>query len=1822
MTQDKNTFPYNDDYDPAKKYYQILFRPGTAVQARELSQIQSLLQNQINSFGQHVFQDGSMVIPGAAAINTLYPFIKLLPQYSSTDIDLTQFVGKTIVGQTSGTSATVLQGVPLTISDPNTLYLQFQTGVSSQSLTAAISSGSKIVNNSSIATSTNLKAGAIVTGTGIPANTFIVSITNDTTFVLNNVATATNATAALTVSTADTFTAGEVISTVETTPIHAQLAASSATGFGAIATIQEGIYFVKGYFVFVEQQSLILDKYTNTPNYNIGLVFSDSFVTADDDITLNDPATGSTNFNAPGADRYFIDMVLSKFALDATVSENFIQLSQVENGVVQTLVTRPAYSELEKTLARRTFDESGNYTVSAFPLQVREHLNNGTNNGVYTIGNGGDATKLILSLDAGKAYVEGFEIESQSTIFINADKPRTTLVANNASISTDFGNYVLVNTVTGTFNISTYEAVTLKNGGATTIGSAKVRGQTLISGTPGDAGAIYKLNLFDVTLTGSYLFQDVATITASGKSAVPIFDSNGHAQLVDVGLNNLLIPVNQYAIKTFKPGNVLDTNYIVRRYLSGTMSTTTLVLTAGTNEIFEAGNVLNYHVSIITASGTATGNGFAAGNVIDMVTGGNSIVLGGSPTGLSVTLTIPQISGSTIAVIATIKKTLAPTEKTKTLTTRTQNLSHGATITLDKCDIYSLTSVTDDSAGGADITKRYSLDNGQRDNYYAPGTLTLLDGYAEPVGNVTVTYQYFAHGTGDYFSVDSYNGVIPYENIGFYRAQNGIVYDLHNTLDFRPRIADGGSGFSVYSELVSPGEAINADYEYYLGRIDKIFLTPDGSFQLLSGTPSINPLPPKEPEHGMVLYNISLPPYTFFAKDAVTKLVENKRYTMRDIGDIDERVSNLEYYVSLSLLEKSTADLQIDDGTGNNAFKNGFIVDNFTSHKVGDVVQADYQCSIDPSAGNLRPQFNSDNVALDVNTSGSSNYTLTGSLATLPYTSILYINQPFASKTENLNPYNIFTYVGEVDLTPSSDDWYETQMTPDIDITTSDGLANAYASLNGQVIWNDWQTAWVGQTLSDVQVNPDATVNDPWSAYNWSTADGLNSQYTGRQPTIYLGGATAADAQIGANIGGVLITDQIKNTTLDPSGTLGFLALGIDRDIITSEVGQTRTGVMTTVVPTTTTQVINESVLDTSTIPFMRSNTIAFGAKFMLPNTRVYPFFDNVDVSVYCAPQTGEDSNGPIYGTLGDPLLSNAVGEVHGQFNLPNNPPTIQFRTGAKEFKLIDDPSGNAALANTMAVTTYSAAGILQTKQDTILSTESAQLVQTTVTDSRVTVGTNVQDTLVELQGKCVTDPLSQTFLIDVAGGVFINKIDIFFASKDIENNPAQLQLREVVNGYPGPKILPMSTVTYTPDQVNVSSDGSVATTFVFEAPIYLQDSTEYCFVLLANSNQYTVYCSAQGGIDLITGSYISQQPYSGVLFKSQNASTWTAVQEEDIKFKIYRCSFNTSTPGIVQFVNDEAGIIPLSLTIDPFNTTSSSATVAVYHPNHGLTTGNKTTIAGVSGTQNGITDANLNGQQTVTVVDLDNYTFVAGGTATATGACGGTGITATHNLLLDVANVNIQNLTVSGTNINWGLKTTTTAGTLDSTFSAIVLGQNLQYLDARNVYNADNDLVGGSAIVQATLSTTVENLSPVIDTTRSSIIIVSNRINDLDTNELASSGGEAIARYITKKVTLASAANSISVYFDATRPAASDIEVYIKYQDVNNQATNFDSLPYVLVPAVQYPAFDDFTFYSYQFELDGIQPYSVFAVKIVMKSTDSAQVPVISGFRAIAVTK
>lgn len=1792
MTDPRSGFPFYDDFDDNKQFYQLMFNPGNAVQARELTQIQSTIQNQIAKFGKSIYREGSMVLPGASAINIQYPFVKLQPTFNTSTINLANFAGKTIIGLTSGTIATVLQTVPTDGIDPDTLYVQYVSGTSAQSFTASISNGINIVSSISIS-SNQFVIGALIIGTGIPPNTFITQILSPNSVQISNSASADNVAVSLSVTTADNFTNGEIITTVEASPFSATLGVSAATGFGSTAHIQQGVYFIQGFFCLVSDQLLILDKYSNKPSYQIGLTVLSSFVNAADDPSLNSPAAGFYNFNAPGADRYKIDLIFSKLPLAVPASSNFVQLITIKDGVIQTQVTTPLYSELEKTLARRTLDTNGDFTVRYFPVEIKEHLDNGTNGGVYTASNGGLEDHIVYAVEPGKAYVKGFEINLQSTMLLSAPKARDTNVTNNYATSVNFGNSVDVTDLKYVFNVSGYDKVNLYSAveeGSTILGTAYVRGISFISGTPGamdsngNSTAIYSLNLFNIVMNGSYLFANVKSISSTTTSAScnVILDINNNAVLSNVDASIGIIPLPAFAIKTLKPSGTGITNYIVNRYFTGTMIAGSITLTASTNEVFEGNSNFNYIVSIDTADI----GGFTNGEIIEPT----SITLVGSPHGKQVTIVKTGAGNATVKVIAAVNKTIT-TQKSKTLTTITQptlSVDINDIVTLNKADIVKIVSIIDDTSA-ADITSHFTLDNGQRDNFYDVGKLTLSTLYAPPATTVSVTYQYFTHGSGDYFSVDSYTGAgIDYDSVPIYISNtNGQVYNLYSCLDFRPRIADAGisSGFSITSEFVSPVRDIIVDFEYYLPRIDKIFLDQDGKFQVILGKSATNPMPPLEPSNGMVLYTINVQPYTFSAKFVIPTLVDNRRYTMHDIGDLSQRISNLEYYTSLSLLEVNTAALFIADGSGNNSFKNGFIVDNFTSHLVGATGLVEYQCSMDTINGILRPQFSNRNVALiQDQTNSPSTWTLTsGGLITLPYTEISYIKQSLASNTENLNPYDIYNWVGSMTLSPSSDDWYDTTILPDIVAAGSSTAIASAANIKGQVSWDSWQTTWTGSPVVTSTTGHYVAVDSYTGLYAVNQAHAPGVSYT----------AYDGSGSIGWNPYGM----RYINYTWVPGVT--------SSDYSNTTSTQTRTGILTTLTPTTTTQIIGTNMVDTGIVPYMRSVSISFTAKNLRPNDRVYPFFDNVNVSAYTNP-TG--------GTQGSALITDANGTISGTFIVPDSASTgVMFRTGARVFKLIDDINNNSSNATTSTAAQFISAGILDTQQNTVLSTQVMTTVQTTVSQTQQLVGTNVQS----IAG--YMDPLAQSFLVEAPGGAFISKVNIYFSSKD-DSIPVTLQLRNMINGYPGPNIIPFGTVSLNPSQVNISTDSSLETTFEFPSPVYLQDGQEYCFVLLANSDAYNVYIAQMGNQDFITGSNIVKQPYAGVMFKSQNSSTWTPAQEQDIKFEIFRCSFVTSTPADILFRNED--ISTDILTIDPFYTTNSSKIVKVYQPYHGLATGLKTTIAGVIGVKNGIPAAELNGQQTVTVIDFDNYTFTVSTTnATSTGSTGSSEITATNNYQLDVANVNIQNINFPTTELSFAIKTTSIASVLDTAFSDIILNTNLNMSSSKSILSIDNEPAGQSLLIDATMTTTVENLSPIIDINRCSAIIVANRINNDDINETLAASGNAIARYITQQVTLSTQANSINVQFSAFRPFGSNIEVYIKMLPSDSE-TNFADEPYILIPSTDYPVYSNTTPADYTFELDNQTPFTIFSIKIVMLSVDTSNVPEIKSFRAIAVTK
>ena len=127
---DLNQTPYYEDFDETKNFHQVLYKPAVAVQARELTQSQTILRNQIKKFGDHVFENGSKVTGGELTLNLDYEYVKLQAQYNSVDINVATFAGKTIIGSQSGTKALVINqtAIDATTSDPNTVFVKYITG--------------------------------------------------------------------------------------------------------------------------------------------------------------------------------------------------------------------------------------------------------------------------------------------------------------------------------------------------------------------------------------------------------------------------------------------------------------------------------------------------------------------------------------------------------------------------------------------------------------------------------------------------------------------------------------------------------------------------------------------------------------------------------------------------------------------------------------------------------------------------------------------------------------------------------------------------------------------------------------------------------------------------------------------------------------------------------------------------------------------------------------------------------------------------------------------------------------------------------------------------------------------------------------------------------------------------------------------------------------------------------------------------------------------------------------------------------------------------------------------------------------------------------------------------------------------------------------------------------------------------------------------------------------------------------------------------------------------------------------------------------------
>lgn len=1128
MTIEFDIAPYNDDFestDGAKNnnYMRILFRPEFPVQARELTQLQSILSNQIKSFGNHIFKDGSPVFGGHISLDTATQAITLESQFNSTDISLDDFFvdgEPTLIINASG--ATEIKAIVVAIDDTQ----------------------------------------------------------NNPVLIVKYI-------------TGNEFSATDIIQVATGVQSQAQITAANAFSVSTCASINDGIFYSGGFFIQVEPQTILLDATTTTPTYRVGLEIQESIVDEVEDTALLDPALGPNN-SAPGAHRYQYVLALSKRTLDSIDDSAFYELLRVENGLITQQIDYPVYADLEKTLARRTADQSGDFTVKPFLISLGDNTDN--------------TSQFTITAEPGKAYVKGFEFETIGAQKIFADKALATNTVNSYGMSTEFGSIITVANVAGGnqatfFDVSNFANVdihcvpsanintnTLLMYNSTLIGTARVRDIEFLG-----LGQYYAYML-DISMNARNVIANTGNLTSLNLNAAVVLTSaqsaysNAYANMT-VSVNtsgvidirkvvnavtsaaNLVLTLDKalsavpvalstsmvfwYAIKDAEsfvvaptsfvnPGNIYFNQQTANAYLpcmdvsvSGKDATANTVVSDTqfnkllfplSQQYVAQGSILNasyYHrknlftqtftagnLAITSGSGLGTGESFpygftgqfipdntananfivivkdkltsnrTNGEIINFnrgtVAAGNGIFQTDSThlsinTSSSATFTgdilfTTKITNASQAAVARRTKTVVGNILLTALRTTDSNANGGvvvignATTWIDTAngfvwyqsrgsipntpgsnlslfipDVFNIVKIFDsgdttkvpNTLNAIDITNNYYLDSGQRDNYYDFAKLVLRPGYNPPVGQTMVMLQYYSHDSvSGFFDADSYaanvysGGTIP-----FYRTHGFGTIALRDAIDFRPTRTIGTTANVVTFNLnglslPQPDNAFQVDFSFYLPRIDKLQLTKDKTFRILQGAPSLYPQSPADTTDAMTLYVLNVPAYTANVKEIQLQYVENKRYTMRDIGALDKRIEQLEFFSALSQLEiqsQKEKTLYQDGVTAKDSY--GILADDFGNFSIIDNLNPDVSVFMET---NGMSAYKAQSRLLDMNYTGATGSTpnVHSKTYSLSHTEVAAVTQGWASDSVSVQPFLFAQFKGHMQLTPETDAHY------------------------------------------------------------------------------------------------------------------------------------------------------------------------------------------------------------------------------------------------------------------------------------------------------------------------------------------------------------------------------------------------------------------------------------------------------------------------------------------------------------------------------------------------------------------------------------------------------------------------------------------------------------------------------------------------------------------------------------------------------------------------------------------------------------------------------
>ena len=829
--------------------------------------------------------------------------------------------------------------------------------------------------------------------------------------------------------------------------------------------------------------------------------------------------------------------------------------------------------------------------------------------------------------------------------------------------------------------------------------------------------------------------------------------------------------------------------------------------------------------------------------------------------------------------------------------------------------------------------------------------------------------------TVDSYPVDDVTATLPTnkirtEDIPIYVSpMSGETFDLRDSIDFRrvaANTANNIAGWNSFDSIdvtvatlnpnvtvtftgeqfnFSPRKNLQADYQYYLPRKDVITLSETGRVQIVEGAASDTPSTPSvDEQQTLVLGSVNVPVFpTLTAAQAeaaqrpdyrITYSDQQVRgYTMKDVGKIHETVKRIAQVTALSALEKSAADLDIPSGVDPslNRFKNGILVDNFKTTKTSSQRHPEFKASFNTALGTVSPRHQQVRIPLNIVPAAGVNTTVVGNTVTLDFTNRVLAEVDSATSRRTVATMT-YRFRGKVKMLPSDyDNWVDTRFRPEDQVTATIDLGAS------------------AESLAKI-VEQDVDFQRPSTDVARSRVEEVLQSVT----------TTSSSSQL-VQIGNGLFNQQITNTILNES-------IGVETTTTTT----TQRNIMESV-ETFDTISFGTFVRDIRVEPYMREQTISLYFTGVKPSTIHHIFWDKQNVDANARPCTIRDA-ALTAGTFthedfeptdvkGSALRSNSRGELFVQLHIP--PQT--FKVGTNEVVVMNQPSYSSLekQPSSFAIGTHNSSNFGVDKGSTELTLRNVNFDTRRISDVVVDTENTIENRSA-LIGQSVTaqfvgsvgdtsgdnpdagdtdggaDPLAQTFFVKAPRqsselregtqlaetvnannvvtsrpgsenpeGVFVTKLDLYFAQKD-PSLGCTIALVETVNHVPTDRIVPFTQVHKRSDQINVSTNASVATTFEFDGLVFLRANKTYAIRVMTDGSTplYECWTHTVGQPDVTTPTRISNKDlHEGNLYASNNMRNWTPLPHEDLKYTLYMANFSPFQ-GTAQFRNSNLEFI------------------------------------------------------------------------------------------------------------------------------------------------------------------------------------------------------------------------------------------------------------------------------------------------------------------------